>query len=233
MDAAAGAAEEPLSMPKPLTDLVAFLTADTTDYDALGAAKYVVLLVFCALILASLTLFVVNLRDERAQRSGRLLWLWLIRVLVGCMWFQATLWTLPFGTGNGLFYWTQQVAGRAALPQLAQFAADVLLPRFSLFDPLVYLAEFGLATAFILGLFVRLAGLVSLVAGLTLWLGLYGQRPGDPAQWPWGFVFLAMLGGTFAVFAAGRAMGADAWIRRNVVSVRERRPAGLLLRLLT
>ena len=215
MDAAAGAAEGPLSMPKPLTDLVAFLTADTTDYDALGAARYVVLLVFFALILANLTLFVVN------------------RVLVGCMWFQATLWTLPFGTGNGLFYWTQQVAGRAALPQLAQFAADVLLPRFSLFDPLVYLAEFGLATAFILGLFVRLAGLVSLVAGLTLWLGLYGQRPGDPAQWPWGFVFLAMLGGTFAVFAAGRAMGADAWIRRNVVSVRERRPAGLLLRLLT
>ena len=220
-------------MPNPLTDLVAFLTADATDYDALGAARYVILLVFYALMIASLTLFVVNLRDERAQRSGRLLWLWLIRVLVGCMWFQATLRTLPFGAGNALHEGTQQMAGRAALPQLAQLTTDVLLPRFALFDPLVYLVEFGFATAFILGLFVRLAGLGSLVAALTLWLGLYGQRPGDPTQWPWSPVFLAMLGGTFAVFAAGRAMGADAWIRRNVPSVRERRPAGLLLRLLT
>ena len=220
-------------MPNPLTDLVAFLTADTGDFNALGAAKYVILLVFYALMAASLTLFVVNLRDERAQRSGRLLWLWLIRVLVGCMWFQATLWKLPFGTGNGLDYWTQQMAGRAALPRLAQFATEVLLPHFALFNPLVYLAEFGFATAFILGLFVRLAGLGSLLMGLTLWLGLYGQRPGDPAQWSWSYVFLAMLGGTFAVFAAGRAMGADAWIRRNVSSVRDRRPAGLLLRFLT
>ncbi len=220
-------------MPTPLTDLVAFLTADTDGYNALGAAKYVVLLVFYALMIASLTLFVVNLRDERAQRSGRLLWLWLVRVLVGCMWFQATLRTLPFGTGNGLHDGMQQMADRAALPQLAQFTTDVLLPRFALFDPLVYLVEFGFATALILGLFVRLAGLGSLVAALTLWLGLYGQRPGDPAQWPWSPVFLAMLCGTLAVFAAGRAMGADAWIRRNVPSVRDRRPAGLLLRMLT
>lgn len=220
-------------MSNPLSDLVAFLTADTGDYGGLGAAKYVVLLVFYALMIASLTLFVVNLRDERAQRSGRLLWLWLIRVLIGCMWFQATLWKLPFGTGNGLYYWTQQMAGRAAFPPLGQFVTDALLPHFALFNPLVYLAEFGFATAFILGLFVRLAGLGSVAMCLTLWLGIYNQRPGDPAEWSWSYVFLAMLGGTFAVFAAGRAMGADAWIRRNVASVRERRPAGLLLRLLT
>ena len=33
-------------MSSPLNDLVAFLTADTSDYNALGAAKYVILIVF-------------------------------------------------------------------------------------------------------------------------------------------------------------------------------------------
>lgn len=220
-------------MSNPLQDLVAFLTANTGDFNALGAAKYVILLYFYALIAASLVLFAVNLREEPAQRSGTLLWFWLIRVLIGCMWFQGMLWKLPFGTQNGLYYWTQQMAGRAAFPQLAQFVSDVILPNFGLFNPLVFLAEFGFATAFILGLFVRIAGLGSMVMCLTLWLGIYNQRPGDPAEWSWSYVFLAMLGGTFTVLAAGRALGADAWIRRNVASVRDRRAAGMLLRVLT
>ena len=220
-------------MSNPLQDLVAFLTANTGDFNALGAAKYVILLYFYALIVASLMLFVANIREDRAQRSGTLLWLWLVRVLIGCMWFQGMLWKLPFGNQNGLYYWTQQMAGRAAFPQLGQLVSDVILPNFGLFNPLVFLAEFGFATAFILGLFVRIAGLGSMVMCLTLWLGIYNQRPGDPAEWSWSYVFLAMLGGTFTVLAAGRALGADAWIRRNVASVRDRRPAGMLLRVLT
>ena len=108
-------------MSNPLLDLVAFLTANTGDYNALGAAKYVILLYFYALMVCSVILFVINLRQDRAQRSGTLLWLWAIRVLIGCMWFQGMLWKLPFGTQNGLYYWTQQMAGRAAFPQLAQF----------------------------------------------------------------------------------------------------------------
>ena len=67
-------------MPNPLQDVVAFPTADTNDYVALVAAKYVILLCFHALLLASLTPFVANLRDDRMQRSGTLLWIWLTRV---------------------------------------------------------------------------------------------------------------------------------------------------------
>ena len=220
-------------MSNPPQDLVAFLTANTNDLNGLGAAKYVIILYFYALMACSLLLLVINLRQDRAQRRGAVLWLWLARVLIGCMWFQGMLWKLPFGTGNGLYYWTQQMAGRAAYPDLSRFVTDVLLPHFALFNPLVFLAEFGFATAFILGLFVRLAGLGSLAMSLTLWLGIYNQRPGDPAEWSWSYVFLALLGGTFAVFAAGRALGADAWIRRNVPAVRDRRVAGWPLRLLT
>ncbi len=220
-------------MSNPLNDLVAFLTADTSDYNALGAARYVILIVFYALMIASLALFVVNFREDRAQRSGRSLWVWLTRVLVGCMWFQGMLWKLPFGPNNGLHYWMEQMAGRAAFPQLGRFVSDVLLPNFGLINPLVFLAEFGFATALILGLFVRLAGFGAMVFALTLWLGIYNQRPGDPAEWSWSYVFLAMLCGYFSLFAAGRALGADAWLRRTVPSVRDRRGLGILLRALT
>jgi hypothetical protein len=220
-------------MSNPLQDLVAFLTANTGDYDALGAAKYVILLYFYALIVCSVFLFFINLKQERAQRSGTLLWLWFTRVLVGCLWFRGLMATLPFGTENGLYGWTQQAAARAALPRTAAFVGHVLLPHFALFDPLVFLAVFGIATAFVLGLFVRIAGILSLLASLALWLGLYNQRPGDPALWSWSFVLLGMVGGYLALFAAGRALGADAWIRRNIASVRDRRAAGWPLRLLT
>ncbi|WP_237476593.1 DoxX family protein [Lichenibacterium dinghuense] len=216
-----------------LHDLVAFLTGETADYTALGAARYVVILAFYALVVCSVLLLAINLRQERAQRSGALLWLWIVRVLVGCMWFQALLGTLPFGTGNSLYAWTQQAGGRAAFPRVGQFINDTLLTHFTVFDPVVFLVEFVLAAALILGLFVRLAGLCTFLAGALLFLGVYGQRPGDPAVWPWGFVFLALLGGSLAVSGAGRALGADAWIRRNVASVRDRRAAGWPLRLLT
>ena len=220
-------------MSDPLQDLVAVLTANTSAFDALGAAKYVVLLYLYALLVCSVMLLALNLAQDRAQRRGTLLWLWATRVLVGGLWFQGMLRTLPFGADNGLHDWTQQMVGRAALPQLAQVIDGSVLPQFGLYDPLAFLVSFGLATAFILGLFVRLAGLGSLMVSLTLWLGLYNQRPGDAAVWPWSLVLLALVSGSLAVFAAGRALGADAWIGRNVASVRERRAAGWPLRILT
>ena len=220
-------------MSNPLNDLVAVLTAATADFDPLGAARYVILVTLYALVAASLVLAVSNLRNDRAQRSGALLWIWLTRMILGGLVFRAMLGTLPFGTDNALHGWVSQMAGRAAFPQLSAFVSDVVLPHFGLVNPLVFLLEFGVAAGFVLGLFVRVAGLLTVLAGVALWLGLYGERPGDPAVWSWGFVLLALLGGLMVLLAAGRALGADAWIRRTVPSVRDRRPAGLLLRILT
>ncbi len=217
----------------PMTDVVAFLTADTGDYASLAAARYVVLIVFYLLAIMGLTLLVVNLRDDRSQRSGRLLWLWLVRVLVGGLGFTLMLKTLPLGTDNSLHALADQVAGRAALPEIGRFASDVIMPNYGLFDILVFLAACLFASSFILGLFVRVAGFGGLVAGLALWLGVYGDAAGGVPIWSWSLVALALLCGTCMVFAAGRALGADAWIRRNIPSVRERRGFGLVLRLLT
>ena len=43
-------------------------------------------------------------------------------------------------------------------------------------------------------------------------------------------MFLIILCGTYAVLATGRALGADAWLRRNVAAVRDGRGWGALAR---
>ena len=207
-------------MTTPFSDLISFLTADTGDFNALGLWKYPILALFYALIAASLWFAFANWREDASQRSGTNLWIWAIRLLIGCMWFQGTLWKLPFGHNNGLYYWTQQMAGRAAFAIHRDFVANLILPNFDWINPLVYLAELGFAVALILGLCVRLAGLGAALFTVNLWLGIYNKRAGDPDEWPWSYVFLIFLCGTFAVLAAGRALGADAWLRRNVASLR-------------
>jgi hypothetical protein len=52
-----------------------------------------------------------------------------------------------------------------------------------------------------------------------LWLGIY--QPGAPAEWPWSYMFLAIVLLMFAIDAAGRSLGLDAWLRRNVPAVRD------------
>ena len=187
-------------MSNPVSDLWAFLTADTGDFNALGVWKYFILLVFYLLMIVSVVLLVVNWREDPGQRTGLNLWLWATRVAIGCMWFQGTLWKLPFGRHNGLYYWTEQMAGRAAFEIHREFVTNVILPNFVLVNLLVYFAELGFATALILGLFVRLAGIAAALFTVNLWLGIYNQRPGDPSEWPWSYVFLIFLCANFAVW---------------------------------
>jgi uncharacterized membrane protein YphA (DoxX/SURF4 family) len=220
-------------MTNPITDAFSFLTANTGDFNTLGLWKYLILLLFYALLAGSLWLVVDNWRDDPAQRTGTALWFWLSRLLIGCMWFQGTLWKLPFGHQNGLWYWTQQMAGRAAFEAHRAFVTDVILPNFNIVNPLVYFAELGFAIALMLGLFVRIAGLAAALFTVNLWLGIYNQRPGDPEEWPWSYMFLILLCGALAVLGAGRFLGADAWLRRKVAAVHDRRGLGALIRFLT
>ena len=71
-----------------------------------------------------------------------------------------------------------RIEGRAALPEIGRFASNTLMPNYGLFDVVMFLAAFTFASSFILGLFVRVAGFGGLVAGLALWLGVYGEVAG-------------------------------------------------------
>jgi uncharacterized membrane protein YphA (DoxX/SURF4 family) len=172
---------------------------------------------FWVLLLASMAVAVRNWQEDPAQRTGRHLGIWLVRVLIGCMWFQGMLWKLPLPVSDGLQYWTEQESTSAAFEFHRTFLKDVVLPHMTLFGPVVFLAELVFAGSMLLGLAVRLVSVLALVYTLQLWLGLYGNS----SEWPWTYMFLALLMFLFALEGAGRSLGFDAWLRREVPAMRD------------
>jgi len=215
-------------MSNPLSDIWDFLIGNTEDQNALGNWKYLLIAFFLALIVASIIVVVRNWREEPSQRSGRHVGIMIVRVLTGCMWFQGMLWKLPLPASGGLQYWTEQMATRAAFEFHREFVTGFLLPHLYLFGPLVFLAEVFFSVSLILGFAVRLAGVLAILFVLHLWLGIY--RPGDPAEWTWSYLFLAFVMFFFVLDRAGRSLGLDALLRREVAAVRDGR--GLVGRLL-
>jgi uncharacterized membrane protein YphA (DoxX/SURF4 family) len=215
-------------MPNPFSDFFDFVIGNTDDHNALGSWKYLFIALFLALFAASITIAVKNWREDPAQRTGQHLGMWFVRVMIGGMWFQATLWKLPFPVSGALRFWTEQMANRAAFPFHRKLVTEVFLPNLHIIDPIVFLAEMTFAVSLILGLGVRLVSALGVVFVLHLWLGIYA--PGDPHEWPWSYIFLVVVMFLFALYAAGRSLGLDAWLRRHVAAVRD--GTGFLGRLL-
>jgi hypothetical protein len=201
----------------PFTDVWHFLTATTSDYLHQGNWRYLILALFWALLIASILVAVRNWREDPTQRTGRHLGIWLVRVLIGCMWFQGMLWKLPLPVSDGLQYWTEQESTSAAFEFHRTFLKDTVLPHMMFFGPIVFLAELVFAGSMILGLAVRLVGVLAAIYALQLWLGLYGNS----SEWPWTYMFLVLLMFLFAVEGAGRSLGFDGWLRREVPAVRD------------
>ena len=208
-------------MPRnPFTDVWQFLTGATGDYMALGGWRYLLVALFLTLILTSLYIAACNWREDPAQRTAMHLGTWLVRVLIGCMWFEGMLWKLPLPVSGGLQYWVEQMGTRAAFEFHRQLVTGFLIPHLYLFGPLIFLAELTFAISLILGLGVRLVSAIAILFVLHLWLGIY--LPGSPEEWSWSYMFLAILMFLFSLYAAGRSLGLDAWLRRHVPAVRER-----------
>ncbi|MBI4275766.1 MAG: DoxX family protein [Rhizobiales bacterium] len=201
----------------PFTDIWQFLTGATGDFMQLGGWRYLLVALFWALLVASIFIAWRNWQEDESQRTGAHLATWIIRVLIGCMWFEGMLWKLPPPASDGLTYWTIQMGTRAAFEFHRDLVTGFLLPNIKLFGPIVLLAELTFAVSMILGLGVRLAGVLAVFFVLHLWLGIY--LPGEPAEWSWSYIFLAMLMFLFALHSAGRSLGFDAWLRRHVTAV--------------
>jgi hypothetical protein len=195
----------------PFYDTWLFVIGATNDHEKLGALKYFFVALFLALIVASAWIAVANWREDPAQRTGRDVTTAICRVLIGAMWFQGCLWKLPFPISGGFQYWTGEMAQYAAFAFHRALVNDVYLPYLAIIQPIVFLAELAFAISLMLGIAVRLFGLLAAVYSLHLWLGLYL----DPSEWPWNYVFLAIVLALFAAHAAGRSFGADALLRRR------------------
>jgi uncharacterized membrane protein YphA (DoxX/SURF4 family) len=203
----------------PLNDAFLFFTGATNDYLTLGPWRFLLLALYWALLLGSIFLAFRNWQEDPAQRTGTHLGTAIVRIMIGTMWFEGMLWKLPLPLSSGLEYWTQQEATRAAFEFHREFVTSFLLPNLRLFGPLVFLTELMFSVSLILGFAVRFVGVIGILFVLQLWLGIY--RAGDPAEWPWSYLFLATLMFLFSLYAAGRSLGLDAWLRRNVPAVRE------------
>jgi uncharacterized membrane protein YphA (DoxX/SURF4 family) len=172
--------------------------------------------VFWLLLLAAIAIAMLAWRRDPAQRTPRSLGVWALRVLMGAMWWQQTLWKIPPDFA-GLRYWMEQEAEHAAIVLQGTLVREIVLANLALFGPLVYLVELAIGVSLLLGLFSRAGALLGLLMGLNLWLGLYSA----PNEWPWTYMFLVMIQAVFVIDPPGRALGADALLRqRTVVAAR-------------
>ena len=195
----------------PVLDSLHFLIGDSPDHDALGAAKWLLVLAYALLLAGSVAVAGLNLSRDPAQRTARHATIWLFRLLIGTMWFQGSLWKLPLPVSGGFTYWTGQLAEHSAYAWHAALVRDVLLPNIHLLDPAVWLTETFMAVTLMLGVGVRLAGAVGILFMLNLWIGLY--TAGN--EWPWNYLFCAMVHGFFLLDRAGLSLGLDAVLARR------------------
>jgi uncharacterized membrane protein YphA (DoxX/SURF4 family) len=195
----------------PFLDAWLFVIGSTEDHQKLGAFKFFFVVLFLALVAASAWIIWTNWREDPAQRTGRDVTTCVCRVLIGCMWFQGCLWKLPLPISDGFQYWTGEMAEHAAFAFHRALVTSVYLPYLKFIQPIVFLAELSFAISLMLGFGVRLFALLAVGFSLHLWLGLYRH----PGEWPWNYVFLAVVLALFVAHAAGRSLGADALLRRR------------------
>src|SRR5262249_7683675 len=186
------------------------------------ALKYLFVALFLALLAASFWIAWTNWRADASQHTGGCVTTWFCRVLIGGQWFQGCLWKLPLPVSGTFEYWVGEMRANAALGFPRALVDAVYLPYLKIIDPLVFLAELSFAVSLLLGVGVRLFALLAVGFSLHLWLGLYLQQQ----EWPWNYVFLAIIHALFVAHAAGRSLRMDAPLRRRADSKRPVRRVG-------
>jgi uncharacterized membrane protein YphA (DoxX/SURF4 family) len=185
--------------PNPLHDVLTFLSATTWTTP-----------VFWLLAAATIIVAVAAWRADPTQRSPRHLGIWLIRFVVGVMWWQQSLWKIPPGH-DGLRFWMQQMAEHASIELQGRLVQDLVLPNIQIFGPLVYGIEVVIGVSLMLGLLTRIGAFLGLLMALNLWLGLYSA----PNEWPWTYAFIVILQFWFLIDPPGRSFGIDVLLRRS------------------
>ena len=188
-----------MNRPNPASDVFEFLTTPgwTTP-------------VFWALLISSFVIATAAWRRDPSQRSAHALGLWMLRLLIGCMWWQQSLWKVP-PDYDGLIHWMKEMVDHASTSLQSDLVAQIVLPNIAAFGPLVYLVEVAIGVSLMLGLLTRAGAAVGGLMALNLWLGLYSA----PGEWPWTYFFLIIIQAAFAIDPPGRSLGMDALIRTH------------------
>ena len=159
---------------------------------------------------------------EITRLTGPLLGL--VRVVIGYLWWQETLWKRPpsFGCKDneaaGLCDWIGREIQNPQYGFYATFLKNVIQPNIGLFGWFIYFGELVTAILLVFGILTRLGGLLGFVQGVNLWIGLAAV----PHEWQWSYIMLALINLTFTLTAAGRWLGADALIHPRAVAAAAR-----------
>jgi hypothetical protein len=194
----------------PFNDAWAFLTGTSSFHQEAGFQSIFMVPLFYVLLAASIWIARRNWLEDPQQRTSEHLATWFMRVMIGVMWFEGSVWKLPLPISGGFSFWVDEMGKHAAFGWHQWLAMNVYKPMLFLVNPLVFLTELSLAVSFMLGVGVRLMGLVGMAFAFHLYLGLYRH----PAEWPWLFFFLIFTQGFFVMHAAGRSLGLDALLRK-------------------
>jgi hypothetical protein len=186
-----------------------FLIGSTDDHHTTGVG-WLLTLLFLVLLAASLFIAFRNWQQDPTQRTTGHIATWFMRVMIGAMWFQGSLWKLPLPVSGAFKFWTEQLGKYAAFDVHKWVVTNIFVPALPIIDPLVYLTELSLAVAFILGFLVRPFGIIGMLFVANIWLGLYLNTD----EWPWQYVFLIFVQGFFVVTNAGGSLGLDASLAR-------------------
>lgn len=196
----------------PFSDALSFLTGATDGHAGIGWGAIPFVALSLALVIASFVIAWRNWRSDPAQRTARNVALWLMRACIGAMWLEGSLWKLPLPVAGGFRYWLGLMADNAAFAWYGEMIKTVLVANIAVVNPIIFLVEVSLAASLMLGVAVRLTALLGVGMALNLWIGLYRFQP----EWPWGYVFIAMLHVFFIIDRAGRALGVDAMLQRGL-----------------
>ncbi len=179
---------------------------------------------FWAILIVSLAIAAAAFTTLPEQRTVRHLVRYIVRGVVGLMWWQQSLWKVP-PDFEGLRHWTEEMVKNAAFSIQSRLIESVVLPNFVPFGYLIYASEVAIGVSLIVGLFVRASATAGALLIFNIYLGLYRST----SEWPWTYASLVLLMVLFAVERYGRSLGADALLAARKPQARGF--AGLLMAL--
>lgn len=138
------------------------------------------------------------------------------RTLIGLLWLISLRWKLPPDFTpppgmRGLADWLQLEVAHPTVGLYAEVVAGIVLPNFTLFAWLIFLAELSAGLLLLAGLLTRPAALLGLLMSLNLGIGL-AEVPGE---WPWSYAMMAMWHGLILLAPPNRLIGLDRWLKQK------------------
>ena len=196
----------------PIHTFFQVLGGNIPDQLNLGGYRWFEVALYWVLLIGSLAVAHTNWRMDTTQRTGSHVSIYAMRLLSAGMWYLGTLWKLPLPISAGFKYWLENTVKYSSF-QAHSSIMEVFLDHIALVQPLVFLLETAICVSLMLGVAVRLAGVVGVLFVLNLLIGLYN----DPTEWPWTYVGIICAHGMFAVAQAGRSLGVDNLLAKRLI----------------